>query len=88
MSKYYPHKGKKWGGMYGSKKRFLSDFQREVIELRYGLKDGKPKTAEEVAQVLDIPSQRIDEIIEEAFRRMRSIRLYEKPPKDWSEDDY
>lgn len=88
MSQHYPRNGEKRRGLYGSKIRFLSDRQREVIELRYGLKDGKPKTSEEVAQVLGVPSQCIDEIIEEAVRRMKSIRIYERPPKDWPEDKY
>ena len=88
MSKHYPRNGKKWEGLYGSRKHFLSDQQREVIELRYGLKDGIPKTAEEVAQILGVPSQIIDEIMEEAFHRMKSIRIYEKRPKDWPEDEF
>jgi len=59
--------------------RSLAQREREVIELRYGLKDGQPKTLDEVARLFGITRERIRQIeargILKLRQPMRSIRL-------------
>jgi RNA polymerase primary sigma factor len=57
----------------------LAQREREVIELRYGLKDGQPKTLDEVARLFGITRERIRQIeargILKLRQPMRSARL-------------
>jgi RNA polymerase primary sigma factor len=59
--------------------RSLAQREREVIELRYGLKDGNPKTLDEVARLFGITRERIRQIeargILKLRQPMRSQRL-------------
>ena len=59
--------------------RSLAQREREVIELRYGLKDGHPKTLDEVARLFGITRERIRQIeargILKLRQPMRSQRL-------------
>jgi RNA polymerase primary sigma factor len=59
--------------------RSLAQREREVIELRYGLKDGQPKTLDEVARLFGITRERIRQIeargILKLRQPMRSVRL-------------
>ncbi|HXF84475.1 MAG TPA: sigma-70 family RNA polymerase sigma factor [Anaerolineales bacterium] len=49
----------------------LSDREREVLELRFGLKDGKDHTLEEVSQHFDVTRERIRQIEAKALRKLR-----------------
>jgi len=49
----------------------LTDREREVLELRYGLLDGKAHTLEEVGQYFKVPRERIRQIEAKALRKMR-----------------
>ncbi len=49
----------------------LSDRDRAVIEMRYGLKNGKQRTLEEVGQEFGITRERIRQIEAKALRRLR-----------------
>jgi RNA polymerase primary sigma factor len=51
--------------------RSLAQREREVIELRYGLKDGQPKTLDEVARLFGITRERIRQIEAKALRKLR-----------------
>jgi len=51
--------------------RSLAPREREVIELRFGLKDGHPRTLDEVAKVYGITRERIRQIEAKALRKMR-----------------
>ena len=59
--------------------RSLAQREREVIELRYGLRDGQPKTLDEVARLFGITRERIRQIeargILKLRQPMRSVRL-------------
>jgi RNA polymerase primary sigma factor len=59
--------------------RSLAQREREVIELRYGLRDGHPKTLDEVARLFGITRERIRQIeargILKLRQPMRSARL-------------
>ncbi|KAB8140939.1 sigma-70 family RNA polymerase sigma factor [Chloroflexia bacterium SDU3-3] len=49
----------------------LSDRERRIIDLRYGLQDGQRRTLEEVGRVLGMTRERARQIEAEALRRLR-----------------
>ena len=49
----------------------LTDREREVIEQRFGLRDGSPRTLEEVGKEFDITRERIRQIENKAIRKLR-----------------
>ena len=49
----------------------LTEREREVLEWRYGLMDGRPHTLEEVGKIYDVTRERIRQIEEKAIRKMR-----------------
>ncbi len=49
----------------------LTDREREVLELRFGLKDGRDHTLEEVSAFFDVTRERIRQIEAKALRKLR-----------------
>jgi RNA polymerase primary sigma factor len=49
----------------------LGPREREVIEMRYGLKDGQPKTLEEVGKAFHVTRERIRQIETRTLARLR-----------------
>jgi RNA polymerase primary sigma factor len=49
----------------------LTPREREVIELRFGLKDGQPRTLDEVAQCYGITRERIRQIESRSLSKLR-----------------
>jgi RNA polymerase primary sigma factor len=49
----------------------LNDREREVLEMRYGLKDGRPYTLEEVGNRFGVTRERIRQIETKALRKLR-----------------
>jgi RNA polymerase primary sigma factor len=49
----------------------LSDREKRVIEERFGLRDGKPKTLEEVGRMFAVTRERIRQIEAKALRKLR-----------------
>ena len=49
----------------------LTDREREVLELRFGLKDGKDHTLEEVSAFFEVTRERIRQIEAKALRKLR-----------------
>jgi RNA polymerase primary sigma factor len=49
----------------------LSDRERDVLELRFGLKDGREHTLEEVSRYFDVTRERIRQIEAKALRKLR-----------------
>jgi RNA polymerase primary sigma factor len=49
----------------------LSDRERQVLELRFGLVDGKDHTLEEVSRFFDVTRERIRQIEAKALRKLR-----------------
>ncbi|MCA9998912.1 MAG: sigma-70 family RNA polymerase sigma factor, partial [Anaerolineales bacterium] len=50
---------------------FLSDREREVLEMRFGLNDGKDHTLEEVGKSFGVTRERIRQIEAKALRKLR-----------------
>jgi RNA polymerase primary sigma factor len=51
--------------------RCLSPRDREVIELRFGLRDGRPQTLDQVAAQLDVTRERVRQIEARGLERLR-----------------
>ena len=49
----------------------LSERERQVLELRFGLVDGKDHTLEEVGQFFSVTRERIRQIESKALRKLR-----------------
>ncbi|OGH98830.1 MAG: RNA polymerase sigma factor RpoD [Candidatus Margulisbacteria bacterium GWF2_38_17] len=49
----------------------LSERERMVLKLRFGLDDGRPRTLEEVGKVYDVTRERIRQIESKALRKLR-----------------
>jgi RNA polymerase primary sigma factor len=49
----------------------LNDREREVLEMRYGLKDGRYYTLEEVGQAFNVTRERVRQIEARALRKLR-----------------
>ena len=49
----------------------LNERERQVLELRFGLVDGKDHTLEEVSQFFDVTRERIRQIEAKALRKLR-----------------
>jgi len=49
----------------------LSEREREVLELRFGLKDGREHTLEDVSRYFDVTRERIRQIEAKALRKLR-----------------
>ena len=52
----------------------LTQRERKVIALRYGLKDGCPRTLEEVGQVFGVTRERIRQIEAKTLAKLRANR--------------
>jgi RNA polymerase primary sigma factor len=55
----------------------LSDRERKVVELRYGLDDAEPKTLEQIGQRLGLTRERVRQIEVESLRRLATLREIE-----------
>ncbi len=53
----------------------LNERERQVLELRFGLRDGKDHTLEEVSQYFDVTRERIRQIEAKALRKLRHPSL-------------
>ena len=49
----------------------LSERERRVVELRFGLKDGTQKTLEEVGRIFGVTRERVRQIESKALRKMK-----------------
>lgn len=56
-----------------------SDREKKILDMRFGLDDGKPRTLAEIARKLGVSRERIRQIEEEALRKLRKfIKQQEK----------
>ena len=49
----------------------LTEREREVVKLRFGLEDGYPRTLEEVGHIFDVTRERIRQIESKALKKLR-----------------
>ena len=49
----------------------LTDRERRVMKLRYGLEDYKPRTLEEVGEIFDLSRERIRQLEKRALEKLR-----------------
>ena len=56
----------------------LPERERRVLQLRYGLEDGKLRTLEEVGEAFGITRERTRQIEAEAMRRLREPEIGER----------
>ncbi|MES2461433.1 MAG: sigma-70 family RNA polymerase sigma factor [Armatimonadota bacterium] len=57
----------------------LTDRERDVIRMRYGLEDGAPRTLEEVGQFFQVTRERVRQIELRALKKLRRIGLSDQP---------
>lgn len=62
----------------------LTPREIELIKMRYGFKDGKPHTLEEIADVLHITRERVRQIEGRAIRKLRNPRRANKLQSFWT----
>jgi RNA polymerase primary sigma factor len=53
----------------------LSERERRVLELRYGLEDDQPRTLEETGKILGISRERVRQIQNEALEKLRQPKI-------------
>lgn len=58
--------------------KILSDRERKILRLRYGLEDGEPKTSEQTAKIEKVSKQRISQIESHAFKKIKLVLKYEE----------
>jgi RNA polymerase primary sigma factor len=49
----------------------MTEREREVLDMRFGLKNGKSQTLADVAKKLDVSRERVRQIEEEALRKLK-----------------
>lgn len=49
----------------------LNEREREVIEMRFGLANGRPRTLEEVAKIFDVTRERVRQIEQKGIRKLK-----------------
>ena len=58
----------------------LSDLERRVLVMRFGLEDGRSRTLEEVAREFGVSPRRIRQVEAEALRKLRDLGRGRQPP--------
>ena len=53
----------------------LSDQEKEVLSLRYGLGNGQPMSLREAGKLMDLSAERVRQIEREAFRKLRDSEV-------------
>ena len=60
----------------------MSPREREILDMRFGLLDGKPHTLAEVAEQVGVSRERIRQVEEQALKKLRKfVRLQEREAK-------
>lgn len=58
----------------------MGERERRIVELRYGLKDGEPKTLDETSKEFNITRERVRQIEASAIKKLRAIAGHELRP--------
>jgi len=59
----------------------LSDKERDVIKLRFGLGGGEPRILEDVGQLMSVTRERVRQIQEKALKKIRKFKLSDELKK-------
>lgn len=51
----------------------MTERERDILDMRFGLKDGHTHTLADVAKKLDVSRERVRQIEEEALRKLRKF---------------
>ena len=51
----------------------LTDRQREILEMRFGLTGGRPRTLEEVGRAFNVTRERIRQIENHTLKKLESL---------------
>jgi len=62
--------------------KMLNDRERQIIELRYGLKDGETHTLAEIAKVLGVSRERVRQIEAATIKKIRHILQQKEQNQD------
>ncbi|HIE36013.1 MAG TPA: sigma-70 family RNA polymerase sigma factor [Candidatus Omnitrophica bacterium] len=57
---------------------FITNREREILDLRFGITDGKPHTLAEVAKALKISRERVRQIEKSALKKLKKYALEEQ----------
>ena len=57
----------------GNLMEVMNSREKQVLDMRFGLLDGKPRTLAEVAKELDVSRERVRQIEEEALKKLRKF---------------
>lgn len=57
---------------------FLNERERKVLNMRFGINDGKPHTLAEVACVLNVSRERIRQIEKDALKKLKKYAMEER----------
>ncbi|NQT28717.1 MAG: sigma-70 family RNA polymerase sigma factor [Candidatus Omnitrophica bacterium] len=60
---------------------FITEREKLVLNLRFGIADGKPQTLAEVAKVLNVSRERVRQIEKDALKRLRTYVLSQQKKK-------
>ena len=55
----------------------MTDHEREVIRLRFGMNGGYARTLEEVSRILNVSVERVRQLEENALRKLRNAEYKE-----------
>ncbi|MNI78850.1 RNA polymerase sigma-28 factor precursor [compost metagenome] len=64
--------------LYNKMSKFLSTREREILEMRYGLIDGKVKTQREIAVILGISRSYVSRIEKKALKKLNKEMNFNK----------
>lgn len=53
----------------------LTDREAKILELRYGLVDGKPRTLEEIADIFGVTMERVRQVEAKAIKKLRKRKI-------------
>jgi len=60
-------------------REFLTEREKEIIEMRFGLKDGIAHTLEEISQETGLSRERVRQIIKESLKKLKKSKKIKSP---------
>lgn len=60
----------------------FSPLEQEVVNLRFGLKDGKSNSIEKIAKKLKLRKKKVNDMLEECLKKFRNLNSYDGKNKE------